>query len=114
MSFDFRSAEERLWLDGRDAYVDLMHPDAVMIFPFDPPILQGKEILDRLSSSPRWIDVTFRSVHEVEVGVTHAFAYHAEAIRDGSAQPYRAGCLSVWAEGEDGWRLISHQQTPLE
>lgn len=113
MSFEFRDAERRLWLDGADAYRDLLHPDAIMVFPTDPPILNGTAILAAVDAGPRWIEVIFRNVREASSGSAHIFAYHAEATRDGRAIPYRAACLSAWTEETDGWRLLSHQQTPL-
>lgn len=109
MGFSFRDAERRLWLEGQDAFRDLLHREAVMVLPMPHPILKGKSIEASLEGIPRWDEVTFRSVNETDAGSTHVFAYEASGVR--GEQHYECACLSVWVEGSDGWRLISHSQT---
>ncbi|MBT8424214.1 MAG: nuclear transport factor 2 family protein [Silicimonas sp.] len=111
MTFSFRDAERRLWLEGAEAFRDLLHDDAVMTLAMPGPVMSGDAIHDSIRDLPRWDDVTFRSVREADHIATHVFAYEAEGRRDGQ-NLYRAACLSVWANGDDGWRLIAHSQLP--
>ncbi len=113
MTFSFRDAERRLWLEGAAAYRDLMHPDAIMIFAMAPPILVGAEIVKSLEGAPRWDAITLRNVREADAEGTHVFAYTGRAERKG-ADAYVAACLSVWVDTSDGWRILSHQHTPLD
>lgn len=110
-AFSFRDAERRLWLEGADAFRDFLHAEALMALPARPPILAGDAILASLEGMPGWDDVTFRSVRESRAGDSHAFAYEAEGARGDDT--YRAACLSVWTLGDDGWRLLTHSQTPV-
>jgi Domain of unknown function (DUF4440) len=111
MTFSFRDAERRLWLEGADAFRDLLHADAIMTLPMPNPVLSGRAILDSIKDLPRWDEVTFRSVRESSRDNAHVFAYEAEGRRDGH-DPYRAACLSVWTRETDGWRLAAHSQLP--
>jgi len=39
--------------------------------------------------------------------------YIATASREGAA-PWRAACSSTWARRDNEWKIVQHQQTPLD
>jgi|SRR5690606_29826650 len=110
---DLWSLEERLWLEGADAYGDLVAPDALMAFaPIG--ILQGDAITESLAGAPRWttLALTGRAIASPDAE-TRVLAYHARASR-ADAAPYAALCTSTWRRHPPGWRLVQHRQTPEE
>lgn len=103
--------EERLWLEGAAGHRALMHPDCVMAFP-GAGILRGAAILKGLEGAAPWRRVTLSAQAETRHPGIAVLAYRAEAWRDG-AEPWRALCTSVWRQGDSGWQLIQHQQSPV-
>ena len=104
------SAEERLWLGGAAAFEDLVGEECLMVFP-------GAGILERafaraaLASAPQWLSVAMTQRQMARVGRTNiVLAYRADARRDRS-EPFEAFCSSTYRAGDDGWKLIQHQQT---
>ena len=110
---DIWTTERRLWLDGADAYAELMAPHCVMAFgPMG--VLQDGAIIDSLRKAPRWSDVTMQDRVLAQPNESVAvLAYAAEGRRDG-AEPYRALCTSTYIRMGDTWRIAQHQQTPLD
>lgn len=104
--------ERRLWLEGSEAYDQLMTPDCVMAFG-PTGILQGQEILESLRQSPRWSDVQMSDQLEARPADDIAIlAYRAAALRDG-AQPYVAFASSTYVCIDGYWWIAQHQQTRL-
>lgn len=94
---------------GADFYRDVLHDDAVMVFP--AMVLRGPaEILPTMTGPPwdafRLSDVTVGRPHD-DTGVV---TYRVEAQRGGHA--YRAWLTSVYVRRADGWRLVLHQHSP--
>jgi hypothetical protein len=98
--------EERLWLEGAEAYAELVHPEAVMAFP-GVGVLAGPAIARSLEGAPRWrsVEMSARRTAQPSPGVT-VLAYRARGEREGAA-PYEAWCTSTWVAGQ----LVQHQQT---
>ena len=109
---DIWKMERRLWLEGIEAYADLMAPECVMAFgPMG--VLEGQAIIDSLRDAPRWSDVVMSAqVLKHPSGDVAVLAYQAEGNRD-AASPYRALCTSTYLRLDSGWRIVQHQQTPL-
>ena len=109
MSDDLWRQEDIWWTMGAAEAARRMAPNCVMVFP--EGIIQGADILARLSLGPRWDSVAMTDRHMAESGDLAVLAYRAEARRqDGSLR--RVLCSSSWLR-LDGWRLICHQQTPV-
>ena len=109
---DLWNMERRLWMDGVDAYSELMATDCTMVFgPMG--ILWRQAILDSLRDAPRWGDVSFydqvRTNHGRDVVV---LAYRVVASRDG-ANAYTALCSSTYILESGSWKVVQHQQTPV-
>jgi len=109
---DLWSLERRLWIDGIEAYEELMTADCIMVFG-PVGILQGAEIVESLKQAPRWSDVamTKRAEKTPAEGIA-VLAYHARARRDGG-DDYAALCTSTYVLKDGGWRIAQHQQTSV-
>jgi hypothetical protein len=105
--------ERRLWLEGAGAYQQLLDDESLMAFA-PVGILGGVEIIRALDGAPRWLDVetTERRSARPNDSVL-VLAYRADARRD-SDHPYAAYCTSTYARTGKAWRLVQHQQTPID
>ncbi|NHF73823.1 nuclear transport factor 2 family protein [Paracoccus xiamenensis] len=111
MSDDLWRQEEIWWTMGAAEAARRMAPNCVMVLSGE--ILQGEDILARLSQGPRWDSVTMLDRHMAESGDMAVLAYRAEASRaTGAETRRRVLCSSNWIR-LDGWRLICHQQMPI-
>jgi hypothetical protein len=113
MTDDLAALERSLWLEGPDRFRSLMAEPCLMIFPEPVGILRDGAILRGLEGAPRWAELAMTDLTLAEAGdAVAALAYRAEARRaEGPA--YRALCASTWLRGAAGWRILSHQQTPI-
>lgn len=110
---DIWNLEKRFWLDGEPAYRKHMAESAVMLFPEPVGILVGEAILASLAEAPRWSSIDLHERKLVRAGdAMLVTAYRAEAKRD--AQSYRAICSSSYAIIDGAWKIVHHQQTPIE
>ncbi|WP_134725891.1 nuclear transport factor 2 family protein [Paracoccus luteus] len=101
--------EESLWTMGAAEAWRNAHPACVMAFA--DGIVQGRAILARLDTGPRWKMIAMTDRHATEGEDCIVLAYRALATRpDGSTRA--AICTSTWVRQRDGWQLIQHQQTP--
>lgn len=102
--------EQRLWLEGISAYVEILDPSCLMVFP-GMGVLDASAVIEGLKGAPRWTDVKLsdRVVRRAGDAVV-VLGYTAEGWRE-NEQPYRCFCTSTYrAEGES-WKLVQHQQT---
>jgi hypothetical protein len=112
MMDDLWTIEHRLWLDGAEAYGELLAPRCVMAFgPMG--ILEDRAIVESLRGVPRWTTVEMAGqVLAQPTPDIAVLAYRAQARRDG-AEPYAALCTSTYLRIGGRWRIAQHQQTPL-
>lgn len=83
-----------------------------MVFPEPVGILAGEAILAGLAAAPRWAELAIGAERVARPRPDVAvLAYRAEARCEAGAV-WRVLCSSVWLRGEDGWRIVQHQQTP--
>lgn len=110
---DIWTLEKRFWLDGEPAYREHMAESAVMLFPEPVGVLVGEAILSSLADAPRWSSIDLHERELIRVGdAMLVVAYRAEAKRN--AQNYRAICSSSYAVIDGDWKIVHHQQTPIE
>ncbi len=103
--------EESFWLGGAETFRSTMADGAIMVFPYPAGILRGDAITSGVASAPRWRSVLMKDRAATIRGNVAVLAYRAEAERAG--EPIRQMlCASTYLREEDGWRLMSHQQTP--
>lgn len=113
MTIDLWDLERRLWIEGQDAFAELMDMQAVMIFPEPIGILYDGNILSEVEIAPSWCDVAMTDRIRRQRDKLVILNYRAEACRAG-AKPYRAMCTSIWQEAGTGPRIVGHQQTPSD
>ncbi|AMY68206.1 nuclear transport factor 2 family protein [Frigidibacter mobilis] len=104
--------ETALWTGGLPELRKLMDPSCLMVLP-EAGILQGEAILARLEAAPRWREVDLAGRHLAETDGLCILGYIATAASEGAA-PWRAACSSTWARRDGEWKLLQHQQTPLD
>ncbi len=103
--------EESFWLGGADTFRSTMADGAIMVFSYPAGILQGDRIAESVASAPRWRSVLMEDRKSNIRGNVAVLAYKAEAEREG--EPIRTVlCASTYLREGEGWRLMSHQQTP--
>lgn len=109
---DLWRQEETFWLGDVEKFRSAMTDGAIMVFPYPAGILQGEKITDGVASAPRWRSVLMKDRAANIRGDVAVLAYKAEAEREG--EPIRQMlCASTYLREEGGWRLMSHQQTPV-
>lgn len=103
--------EESFWLGGAETFRSRMADGAIMVFPMPAGIMAGDGIICGVGTAPRWRSVVMRDRRITVRGNVAVLAYQAEAEREG--EPIRPLlCASTYVEDAEGWRLMSHQQTP--
>ncbi|ETX15698.1 hypothetical protein OCH239_14410 [Roseivivax halodurans JCM 10272] len=111
MEEDLWRWERALWLGGADTFQRLMLPEVRMVFPMPGEALGHDAILEAVRASDRWSEVSFEHQTETDIGHSVILTYTAHASRGGETQVI--ACSSLWTEGDDGLRLVLHQQTPI-
>ncbi|MBY6047435.1 DUF4440 domain-containing protein [Vannielia litorea] len=107
---DFWKMEEKYWTGGADYARSVTRDDAVFVFPYPAGILGAEASMKGLEGAAPWRSVTFHDHSFTRQGPVAVLAYKAQAERDG--EDYTALCASTYVDDGDGWRMMSHQQTP--
>lgn len=107
----FWNLERSFWVGGSDFYRDHMAKHAIMVFPGPAGIMSGDEIIEALDEAPRWDEVSFEDKQLIENGNFAMLSYRADGRREGSKR-YSALCASGYFHDGEGWRLVSHHQSP--
>jgi hypothetical protein len=104
--------EEHFWTTGIDNARATTAPNAVMVFPYPPGILQGDQIWTHLRERTGW-----RSVLLAERRVTRCRDIAILTYRVSAEKPdvpiYKALCASTYLHDDDRWLRVSHQQTTV-
>lgn len=104
--------EHDLWTGGADTFRSHLADLCVMAFPEPIGLCFGQKVIDLVRQAPRWNDVEMSEQSTVSParGVI-VLAYRAEGRR--GSDVYRAVCTSTYAEKQGAWKIVQHQQTPL-
>ncbi|WP_168222971.1 DUF4440 domain-containing protein [Oceanicola sp. D3] len=108
---EFWKMEEKYWTGGSDYARSVTRDDAVFVFPYPAGILNAEASMKGLDGAVPWRSVTFHDRSFTHQGPVAVLAYKAHAEREGEAT-FVALCASTYVDDGDGWRLMSHQQTP--
>lgn len=101
------------WLNGPEHYRRHVAENAMMVFPYPTGLLVGQDIVSALEEAPRWNSVDFVWKEQALREELITLAYEAVGRRDGAA-PYHALCSTAYMQGDKQWKLLLHQQTPLD
>jgi hypothetical protein len=107
--------ERHFWASAGnpDLYAEHLAPDAIHVFP-GLGILDRRNTLDGVAAAEPWQRYALEEPLLVLLDAANAaLVYRATAKRAGDAE-YSAAITSVYRRADSGWRLVLHQQTPLE
>lgn len=107
--------ERQFWHGDAAFYDATLTEDAVMVFPAPTGVLERAAVIESLGDADRWRSVAFSDERVVDVGDgVFQLVYRADAVRSEDGAEYAALVTSVYVRRDDGWRLASHHQTPVE
>jgi hypothetical protein len=104
--------EERFWTSGADNARSTTAPNAVMIFPYPPGILQGDHIWPHLRKRTGWRSVVMAERRVARSGEIAILTYRASAEKP-DVPIFEVLCASTYLFDDDSWLRLSHQQTPV-
>lgn len=104
--------EEKCWTSGADSARTVTAENAVMVLPFPPGILQGRQILEHAKQNMGWRTVEMKDRNQIRQGAVAVLAYRVSAEKSGLAI-YEALCASTYLLDNGRWLRLSHQQTPI-
>lgn len=89
--------------------------DGLMLLPGIPRPLDKEAVLSSVAGAAPWSGFEIEDIAFSEPATFVAvLAYRVRATRADSPKPYRALVSSVYLAVGTDWRLLSHQQTPLD
>ena len=107
--------ERQLWNADEEFYRETLSADAVMVFPEPTGILERSDVLESLGGADRWRRIEFDDERLVEVDDdVFQLTYRAVAERSGDGSVYTALITTTYVRANGSWRLLSHQQTPID
>ncbi|MGA8217884.1 MAG: nuclear transport factor 2 family protein [Solirubrobacterales bacterium] len=104
--------EHTLATGGGDEYRDHLTDDAVVIIPGQA--LDKTETIGAMEQSPGWDEVKISDPRALEVGDRGAVLTYRFDGRRGDDYAYAALMSSAYTRVDGGWKLVLHQQTPLQ
>jgi hypothetical protein len=106
--------ERQLWNADEEFYRDTLSEDAVMVFPEPTGILERSAVLESMDGGDRWRRIEFEDERLIEVeDAVFQLVYRAVAERGGDGSEYTAFITTTYVRTNGSWRLLSHQQTPI-
>lgn len=112
---DLLTLERRLWTGGPDAYRETLDPKCLVAFTGHAGVMPRDEIAGSVGDGPRWRDLEIEPQGLVQPADDVALVtYRAAAVRGDEGERYRALVSSGYARRDGAWKLVFHQQTPLD
>lgn len=106
--------EERFWeaAGNPEFYEEHFADDGAIALPIG--VMDKTSVVDAMASAQPWTgyeltDPAFIDIADDVAAVT----YTATAVRD-EGEPYQAVISSVYVRRNGSWKLVIHQQTPLD
>jgi hypothetical protein len=114
MKDELLAIERELWTGGPESYQRHVDEECLVAFTEMAGVSTRGAVAASVENGPRWrdleMDVQGFLAPTSDVAIV---TYRARAVR-GSDQRYNALVSSAYARRQDGWKLVFHQQTPLE
>lgn len=106
--------EREFWSGGARAYLQNVDEDCLVAFTSMAGVTSREEIAKTVGDSQRWenLELDAKGILKPREDVA-ILTYRASATR-GDHETYRALVSSGYVRRKDGWKLMFHQQTPLE
>jgi hypothetical protein len=97
---------------GGDEYREHLAEEAVVIVPAQA--LSKDDTVAAMEQSPGWDEFSITEPRILEVGDEGAVLTYQFTGRRGDGQAYVALMSSAYSRSNGAWKLVLHQQTPLE
>jgi len=104
--------EEHFWTSGAESARATTAPNAVMVFPYPPGILQGDQIWGHLRQKTGWRSVVMAERRVTQCRDIAILTYRASAEK-ADVPIYKALCASTYLNDDGTWLRVSHQQTAV-
>jgi hypothetical protein len=110
--------ERRLWTNDASSYEVDLAEEALLAFAETGVITKSRaieEIKRETDEGRRWVDVRLSDVRAMNIGTDSALlAYRVQARWVHETSPVNALASSIYVRRLDTWKLVFHQQTPLD
>jgi len=110
--------ERRLWTNDASCYEDHLTEEALLAFAETGVITKSRaieEIRRENDEGRRWAEVRFSDVRAMNIGADSALlAYRVHARWAHEISSIAALASSTYVRRHDTWKLVFHQQTPLD
>ncbi|MGE0397455.1 MAG: hypothetical protein AB7T06_12085 [Kofleriaceae bacterium] len=114
MKDELLAIERALWSGGPEAYRRHVDDECLVAFTAMAGVKRRDEVAASVEGGPRWRDLEMELQGLLTPTETVAIlTYRARAVR-GNDERYSALVSSAYVRRQDGWKLIFHQQTPLD
>lgn len=106
--------DRKLWSGGADVYREILDDDCLVAFTKMAGVSDRESVAGTVESSGRWrnlaldVEGMLRPTDDVAI-----LTYRAAATR-GNHEHYRALVSSGYVRRNGEWKLMFHQQTPLD
>jgi hypothetical protein len=114
MKDELLAIERELWSGGPDSYQRHVDEECLVAFTEMAGVSSRDAVAASVASGPRWreltMDVQGLLAPTSDVAI---LTYRASAVR-GRDERYTALASSAYVKRQDGWKLVFHQQTPVE
>jgi hypothetical protein len=96
-------------------YGEHMVAEGRILMPLPAGIMNREETIEAIEGSPPWTNYELKELESYELNdYTAILTYKANATRKGMADPYEALITSTYRKQADEWKLVTHQQTPVD
>jgi hypothetical protein len=109
--------ETKFWEAPPDGsvYREHMVAGGRVLMPLPAGIMNRERTIEAIDGSPPWTDYEFEELEFYELSDDSAIlTYNATATRKGMDDPYRTLITSTYRKQDNEWKLVTHQQTPLD
>lgn len=116
LSQELLSLERTLWCGGVEEYRKITDAKCLLAFTQMGEVLKREKVALSVRNSPRWTEVELAEEGLLQPTEDVALiTYLATANRDDKdRERYRARVSSGYVKREGAWKLMFHQQTPLD
>lgn len=108
--------EQGFWLSGPGHFSDHLDAHCLLVFPQAGEMhgVHARESVAKTATSEnRWKDLRMKDRNLLQPSAECAIiSYRADVVRADGA-PYAALIGSVYIRREAGWKLVSHQHSPI-
>ena len=112
---DLLALEKKFWTGDTKFYQDNVDDSALIAFgPDMAGVMSNKEIASSAGQGNRWknLDIKLKGLIEPADDVA-ILSYEAHATRS-NGEDYAALVSTGYARRDDGWKMVFHQQTPVD